>query len=268
MKILVFTDIHGNLELLKALFSTQDFLESDLRICLGDCIDLDMPNNECLELLRAHDVICTYGNYEARLFDWFEEPSKQKPKFVEKNALIKSSLDDGSLRFLGTFCKEFTLDLGKAFTFCHYKWKDNYSLVERLEPTKEYISHIYSGVKSDYIICGHDHNTYHYYDGKDMICIGSLGLKCPAPYVIIEADLPVDDFMQHNIEYKEHCKKVDVVGATPQIEVEGVDTQILSKKDGFTITLKLMHYSLDFLKQIYPIPKFIKRNFNLNISIQ
>lgn len=268
MKILVFTDIHGNYEILKELFNTEDFKQADLRICLGDCIDLDMQNNECLHLLKESQCICTYGNYEARLFDWFNEPSKNLEKFIQKNKEIKESLDEQSLNILNSFTKEFTLNICKTFKFCHYKWANDKELVIREEPTYNHITSIYKNDDYDFIICGHDHNSYNYIENnKQIICIGSLGFKCPAPYLTINVNIDTETFKKLNPNYIEYCNHSNIeVMPNSNLKTSFDKSKILYEDNDIKITLKYLKYNLDALKNIYNTPKFHKRNFELKFS--
>ena len=51
MKLAVFTDIHGNLEALKAIINDINSKNVDEIICLGDTIGLGSESKECLDLM-------------------------------------------------------------------------------------------------------------------------------------------------------------------------------------------------------------------------
>lgn len=69
MKILVFTDLHGSLNSLKALMNTVDYKTADKIIFLGDvAIGCSRPN-ECIELLKEMKCICLLGNNDSYVVD-------------------------------------------------------------------------------------------------------------------------------------------------------------------------------------------------------
>ena len=70
MKILLYSDVHGNKDVLERLYASPDYKTSDLRVFLGDAVMLGPYPNECLEMLFSsgdvflmgnHDSYCAYG---------------------------------------------------------------------------------------------------------------------------------------------------------------------------------------------------------------
>lgn len=64
MKIAVFSDIHGNLGALKAVLAQIKEKNADLTVFLGDIFQRGNEEFECLELLKASDIVCLKGNCE------------------------------------------------------------------------------------------------------------------------------------------------------------------------------------------------------------
>lgn len=62
MKILVFSDIHGNLPAFELMF--KDLGKVDLYVSLGDVVDYGPWSNECVELLDSLNGIKILGNHE------------------------------------------------------------------------------------------------------------------------------------------------------------------------------------------------------------
>ena len=56
MKLAVFTDIHGNLEALKAIINDIKSKNVDEIICLGDTIGLGSESKECLDLIIENNI--------------------------------------------------------------------------------------------------------------------------------------------------------------------------------------------------------------------
>ena len=64
MKIAVFSDIHGNLQALKAVLARIGEERADLTVFLGDIFQRGREETECLELLKDSGIICIKGNCE------------------------------------------------------------------------------------------------------------------------------------------------------------------------------------------------------------
>ena len=64
MKIAVFSDIHGNIEALKAVLEQIREKNADLTVFLGDIFQRGNEEFECLELLKNSGVVCLKGNCE------------------------------------------------------------------------------------------------------------------------------------------------------------------------------------------------------------
>ena len=62
MKIAIISDIHGNLEALKATLNDIEKRKTDKIICLGDIIAKGVHSKECIELIRKKCEIVIQGN--------------------------------------------------------------------------------------------------------------------------------------------------------------------------------------------------------------
>ncbi len=69
MKHLIFSDVHGNLFGLKKALQIGDEHAVDRRWCLGDLVGYNAYPNECVELIRTHNIPTVKGNHEALLFN-------------------------------------------------------------------------------------------------------------------------------------------------------------------------------------------------------
>ncbi|NPA91818.1 MAG: metallophosphoesterase family protein [Chloroflexi bacterium] len=66
MRVLVISDIHGNLEALEAVLQAAEAEGGFERIwCLGDVVGYGPNPNECVARLREFDHICVLGNHDA-----------------------------------------------------------------------------------------------------------------------------------------------------------------------------------------------------------
>lgn len=64
MKIAVFSDIHGNLKVLKEVLEQIKEKNVDLTVFLGDIFQRGNEEIECLQLLQDNEIICLKGNCE------------------------------------------------------------------------------------------------------------------------------------------------------------------------------------------------------------
>lgn len=62
MRYLIISDIHGNLPALETVLS--DAGEFDAIWCLGDVVGYGPDPNDCVALLRRHELVCLAGNHD------------------------------------------------------------------------------------------------------------------------------------------------------------------------------------------------------------
>jgi predicted phosphodiesterase len=64
MKLAILSDIHSNLEALRATLDHATTSGAGRVLCLGDIVGYNTNPNECIALLREHDAICVAGNHD------------------------------------------------------------------------------------------------------------------------------------------------------------------------------------------------------------
>jgi len=64
MRIIVFSDIHSNIEAFNAFLAEAGKIEHDKMICIGDIVGYAANPNECAELMRERGIISVYGNHD------------------------------------------------------------------------------------------------------------------------------------------------------------------------------------------------------------
>jgi predicted phosphodiesterase len=62
MKLAILSDIHANIEALRA--TLDDARGADRILCLGDIVGYNTDPEDCIALLRAHDAIAIAGNHD------------------------------------------------------------------------------------------------------------------------------------------------------------------------------------------------------------
>jgi diadenosine tetraphosphatase ApaH/serine/threonine PP2A family protein phosphatase len=64
MRYCLFSDVHGNLEALKAVIRDSRQMGCEQWICLGDIVGLGLAPRECVELVRQQCRVVVKGNYD------------------------------------------------------------------------------------------------------------------------------------------------------------------------------------------------------------
>lgn len=189
MKICVFGDIHANFEQMKALSQTEDFMQADLRICLGDVVGMGPYNLETLECMLKFDVIYLCGNHEARITKEIDDLTLEKDGgvFVQYENCRKAI--DKYLPLLRSLPKNYDMTIGgKKFRFTHYGWH-NHQMSNKILSLKNQSLTKQFGVeneKFDYVIYGHIHTPSIVVEGSTTFFdVGSLGLKSLGNYLMI-----------------------------------------------------------------------------------
>jgi len=166
MKIAIISDIHGNLEALKATLEDIKRKKVDKIYCLGDIIAKGIHPKECIQLIREHCEVVIQGNTDEYFSKehCLEEKIEEEAKRIQWNQSLISKEDRAYLLSL-PFCYEFYLS-GRLVRLFHATPKVNnkaiinqdmpYIKYEMFEPTENTISN----QVADVVIYGHIHHQY------------------------------------------------------------------------------------------------------------
>lgn len=86
MKIAIISDIHGNLEALKATIKDIEKKQVDQIICLGDTITKGIHPHECIKLIKEKCDIVIQGNTD-EYFSKKHENISELPEQEQKNKM-------------------------------------------------------------------------------------------------------------------------------------------------------------------------------------
>lgn len=211
MKILVYSDVHGNKYALNKLQESQDYKSADLRVFCGDAVALGPYANECLSsiwqsgdvfLLGNHDIYCAHGLPEEE-YPYFAGDKKAHQAYIRNKTL------DEYKEKLTKMPKEYYFNIaGKTFYFTHFAWETEKLVIDDPDAPNsatEKTAQIFKNIKADYIIFGHNHKPSEFeYDNKHFVCVGSLGMKFPGNYLVIEIDNE-----KVNLDKKQICYEVE-----------------------------------------------------------
>jgi len=187
-KYCIFSDVHANIDVLRDLTKTQDFITADRRIFLGDAIGCCPFFNETLDLLFESDCVVLLGNHDMRVaFDIYNHSlsnDTEKPHFDYMRHHIRPDLMTKLRACPLEYIEEHN---GKIFCFTHYVWREDRCITPRVKPiTAKNLFDKFQSIDADYIFYGHEHKeSYFVHNGKTMVGVGSLGMKCPGNYIML-----------------------------------------------------------------------------------
>lgn len=193
MKILVFTDIHGNLSALKQIIKTDDFKTADKRIFLGDvAFGFERPN-QCIKIINK-TCECIAGNNDLYVSDHIPDvdlPEFAQSKLIQWKYWIKN-ISRKNKKIINSWPKEIALTINNIqFYFTHYPWEEYNNDINVVDtPIKKSLKtreRLFKNIDADYIIFGHEHYTNCFANKKKhFYCVASAGLTKRASYLVIE----------------------------------------------------------------------------------
>ena len=189
MKIAVFSDVHGNLEALKAVLGQIREKNADLTVFLGDIFQRGNEEFECLELLKNSDVICLKGNCELYAEHGVDvDPDVEHLR--EYYDGIRKKLTEEQMQFIRQMPLFYEIESsGRKLHFSHFLFLD----IEKSYPFLP-LSSLKDGTfnracesayvkQYDLAVVGHCHQDF--VKGK-VVSVSAAGLE-GASYLMIEA---------------------------------------------------------------------------------
>ena len=67
MKVLIISDIHANIDAIRAVWQKEN--DADLILCLGDHVDWGFNPHEVVTWFREHNTVCVAGNHDHEILD-------------------------------------------------------------------------------------------------------------------------------------------------------------------------------------------------------
>ena len=183
MKIAIISDIHGNLEALKATFKDIEKKKVDEIICLGDIIAKGVHSRECIEMVRKKCKIVLQGNcdyYFSEDKKNINEMSQLEHERIKWNQSLLSKEDRKYLLDL-PLCYEFYMS-GSLIRLFHATPTANNKAVLNVDSIETKYKMFLPSEKTqsqniaDVVIYGHIHHPYmdKMYN-KTIINVGSVG---------------------------------------------------------------------------------------------
>lgn len=172
MKLMILSDIHGNLTALDRVLTDAEVFRPDALALLGDLIDYGMRSNEVVERIRKIDlpVVCSvWGNHEQSILT--EDYTRfSSPRGAESARHTAAGLTQETRAFLDTIpgkcgMMKFTWE-GYSFLALHGSLTDPYWKSILPEGDKDGYEIF------DYVLSGHSHLPHvfaHFYEANDPV---------------------------------------------------------------------------------------------------
>lgn len=183
-EIAIFSDIHGNLEALRAII--QDLKKQKIKeiYCLGDVIGIGPNSRETLNLIRENDIKLLLGNHEIYFLNKFRknEIFEAGSNHTEHHMWISSLLNDEDRGFLEKCVLFQKIEKNEIkIKLSHFFIKEDihdgdYPFYEIDLRSKENIADKRVDSDVEYNFFGHIHKKFFFEkEGKKYHCIGSSG---------------------------------------------------------------------------------------------
>lgn len=181
-KIAVISDIHGNLEALKATLQDIKERQIDIIYCLGDIIAKGTHQEECVKLIRENCKVVLKGNCDEYFTSEIDLNKKNKVQ-VKRINWNKSKISTESSDYLKQlpYCYEIYMS-GRLIRMLHAhpqkidKFAGNIDKIDRLYELFLPSENTVSFEKADVLVYGHIHTPYvQKIYNRTIINTGSVG---------------------------------------------------------------------------------------------
>lgn len=175
MKVLAFSDVHGNVPALRALLEGGAVGQCDASVFCGDVMGYFAAAEEAIGLLKGiPGLVAVKGNHDAYYLDAAGDVEARERLSERFGCSYRVGLSDFAACYLRELpeCRQFTLG-GRSFYVCHGSPED--PLDGRVYPDTEIReASLYSGY--DVVFCGHTHyRMERMVSGCLVVNPGSLG---------------------------------------------------------------------------------------------
>ncbi len=185
MKFGIITDIHNNVTALRAVLKKLNLVNCDRIICCGDIIGIGpAPEETVQDMIHIPGLICVRGNHEDYLLEGMpaEYPNEEDMSLgeMEHHRWEHGLLSEGSVAFLRSLPKRIDFrSEGLSISVMHSCMDEDGHYSKSIKnPDGSDLMTMFSDVKSDIVIYGHDHARNICEGDKLYINVGSLG--CPS----------------------------------------------------------------------------------------
>ena len=175
MRTLVISDIHGNIDALRALDESFDNV-----ILIGDIVDYGPDPAACVDFLRGKNIFRARGNHDhavAFCVDCETAAGPYRALSLASRDYTMKILDAGQKRWLGEAETAVWVNHGALRMFaCHGAPSNHMYKYLSTKLTDEELAREVASVEADIILVGHTHKPFiKQVDGKLLVNVGSVG---------------------------------------------------------------------------------------------
>ncbi len=130
MRIVVFSDVHGNAFALKRFHNALSSIQHDMTVFLGDVFGYYYDQKECIELLKAiPNLVWLKGNHDVKAFSAYDNEEKQA-EYIERYGhsydRLRERFSKDVLSSLNSLPSSYRLTIdGRTFGFFHGSPQDS-----------------------------------------------------------------------------------------------------------------------------------------------
>ena len=211
MKVAVLSDVHGNLEALRAVLGEAEGLDV---YCLGDYVDYGSQPNEVIEALMDVGAKCIAGNHDVAALTG--DRTRFNARAAMSSVWTSERLTGESAAFLRGLPLELRVDLGGVRGYFAHGSPDD-RLWEYVDPRthQDLFGHYLDKVGAGSIGLGHTHIPFAWKEGERLVFNpGSVGQPRDGDW---RAAFAVVGFDGEQVEVEEKRVKYDVDGAAKKI---------------------------------------------------
>lgn len=203
MRAAVISDIHANIDALKAVLRDIAERGTDQVYCAGDLVGYAPFPNEVIELIRQLQIPSVMGNYDdgvgnMRLICGCDYKDEQAQALGEKSILwTKEHTSEENKEYLRNLPEKIIFTGGGRTVLLVHGSPERLNEYICEDTADEYLKEILNRAEADILICGHTHKPFHRtVEDKHVINAGSVGKPKHgdprATYVIVSFDGDID----------------------------------------------------------------------------
>lgn len=199
MKLLILSDIHGNIDALNAVWEAEK--GADRIYCAGDLTDYGVFPGEVLRWMREHGAVTVRGNHDVHTVRTYEEDHWQQVpdrefKWVHHNC---KKLEPEDIVYLKSLPEILCFEADGIGYVMSHQYDSGYGTIESVQQFERFwqaaAGNELQGVKERRAIFGHTHRRCVHVLGEDICWLnpGSVSYRRPddpckdAHYIVIES---------------------------------------------------------------------------------
>lgn len=211
MKMALFSDVHGNITGLEAVFGKIDQLGGvEQSFCLGDMLGGSGGTDEVYDLLTERNVQMVRGNHEELVLDFEANEHKVQDQWrdhmTKEIAWVHEHLSDEYKVLVANLPLHLEVEAapGRKLFLCHAGPKDPWAWVCAPQTKRETLKEAFGDIDADVVARGHFHGHHiRKLDEKLLLNVASVGVRQDGLSAFTLLEFRQDDWIvqQHLVPY-------------------------------------------------------------------